>query len=175
MATFYGIGLILTFLLGVFNAFYNYRNSKKTSFINTVTAERVKWLQNVRENISNFCSLTLNWSEETDTDKKLSQELDKLIYLIQLQLNPDGETDKEIVSLINETKKQLYPRQNIANQIKARKELNRILEKLVEVSQRMLKEEWDKVKDESKKGDLKDKSWFDKFKECYCNHCCKKN
>lgn len=154
MNTWYGIGLTLTFVLGVWNAIYNYRNSKKTSFINTVTAERVKWLQSVRKNISSFCGLTYNWSvsnqEGTDTGNKQIQEIDKLRHLIQLQLNPDDDNDKKIVELLKTAITQTHPSQT--------EQLKSTLDDLIKATQRMLKDEWDKVKAESKKGDLKEAS-----------------
>ncbi len=59
---FLSLGVILTFLLGVWNIVNNYRTSRRTSFINTVTSERVKWIEKLRENISTFCGLTYTWS-----------------------------------------------------------------------------------------------------------------
>ena len=35
--------ILLTFLLGVWNLIYNFRNAKRTTFINTVTSERQLW------------------------------------------------------------------------------------------------------------------------------------
>ena len=41
----YGFGIIATFALGLWNIAKNYRLSKKTTFINTVTNERIKWME----------------------------------------------------------------------------------------------------------------------------------
>ena len=55
-------------------------------------------------------------------------------------------------------------------------DLKATLDELVKATQRMLKDEWDKVKKESKKGDLKDEDssfditldWIDsKIKKCF--------
>ena len=59
---FFSLGIILTFIIGVWNIINNYRASRRTAFINTVTAERVKWIEKLRENISEFCGLTYTWS-----------------------------------------------------------------------------------------------------------------
>ena len=55
----YAPGIVVTFILGVWNIINNYRINNKTAFINTVTSERVKWIGKLRENISRFCGLTL--------------------------------------------------------------------------------------------------------------------
>ena len=47
-----GVGVLVTFILGIWNVVANWRSSRRTAFINTVTAERVKWLGTLRENIS---------------------------------------------------------------------------------------------------------------------------
>ena len=38
----YATGILLTFLIGVWNLIFNYRTTRKTSFINIVTSQRVK-------------------------------------------------------------------------------------------------------------------------------------
>jgi hypothetical protein len=99
-----GIGILVTLFLGVWNLVANWRLSRRTAFVNTVTAERVKWLGTLRENISTFCGLTHAWSFSALADKPDAHttllQLDKLRHLIRLQLNPDGVHDKEIESLI---------------------------------------------------------------------------
>jgi hypothetical protein len=45
----YGLGIVLTFALGLWNLFFNYRNTRRTNFINTVTLQRVKWLEQIRQ------------------------------------------------------------------------------------------------------------------------------
>lgn len=149
---FYSIGIILTFIIGVWNIVNNYRASRRTAFINTVTAERVKWIEKLRENISQFCGLTYTWSvsklEDTEREKKIIEEIDKLRHLIRLQLNPDGELDKQIEELIAKIPDLTHETQT--------KQLKAELNKLVTTTQELLKSEWEKVKAESKRGDLKE-------------------
>jgi hypothetical protein len=45
---FYSLGIVLTAILGAWNLANNYRLSRRTAFINTVTAERVKWIERLR-------------------------------------------------------------------------------------------------------------------------------
>ena len=101
---FFSLGIILTFVLGVWNIVNNYRLSRQTVFINTVTAERVKWIEKLRINISEFCGLSYTWQasklEGTAEGLIAIKQIDKLRHLIRLQLNPDGTHDKEIERLI---------------------------------------------------------------------------
>ena len=149
---FYSVGIILTFIIGVWNIVNNYRASRRTAFINTVTVERVKWIEKLRKNISNFCGLTYNWSvsklEDTERGNKNVEEIDKLRHLIRLQLNPDGELDKKIEEIIE----RIPDLTDETEKVQLKAELNN----LVTTTQELLKVEWEKVKAESKRGDLKE-------------------
>ena len=147
-----GAGILVTFILGIWNAVANWRSSRRTAFINTVTTERVKWLGTLRENISTFCGLTHTWQsselEGTPEEHEALLQIDKLRHLIRLQLNPDGTHDKCIEALIARIPQLTHKTHEM--------ELKRTLNELIEVSQKLLKDEWEKVKEESKRGDLKE-------------------
>jgi len=154
---FYAFGILATAIVSVWNIINNYKSSKKTTFINTVTSERVKWINNLRQNISDFCGLTHTWTrskvQDTPEETRILQQIDKLRYLIRLQLNPKTENgssnpDKRIEELIT--------RIPDLTDISKRKELDKAMNDLVIASQDLLKAEWEKVKSESKIGDLKD-------------------
>jgi len=139
---FYALGILATFGLGIWNALNNSQLKRKASFVDTVTNERIKWIERLRHNISDFCgtSHTLSYLdlENTPEDHELYKEVDKLRYLIRLQLNPDGEHDKVIEQLILEIPDLLHQSKKA--------ELKHALTDLVEVTQKLLKQEWDKVK-----------------------------
>ncbi len=150
-------GILLTFLLGVWNLVYNFRNNKRTTFINTVTSERVKWIQNTREAISTLCGRTHYWlmtQDEISKDESnnVRKEVDKLRSLVKLQLNPKSEKDIELMNLIDDMSK--YTDKYYE------KEMKDLLGKIVNKSQYLLKDEWDKVRDESVHGDLREKKKF---------------
>ena len=154
---FYATGIVVTAGIGIWNTVNHHRTNKKTSFINTVTSERVKWLDKLRHNISSFCGLTHTWTrsehDNPSEEAMLLKEIDKLRYLIRLQLNPkdiNGQpnTDKKIEALIAKIPQ--------LTDVSFREELDAAMEELIIESQFLLKEEWDKVKLESKNGDLKD-------------------
>jgi len=150
-----GFGVVVTFLLGIWNLVYNYRNNRRTSFINTVTKERVLWIGTLRTNVSKFCGLTHNWVKSqlpgTDREQDVLIQIDELRYLIRLQLNPSSEAslDREIEKKIKDVVDLCVPTPDQDRVTKA-------LDSLTETTQRLLKEEWDKVREESKRGDLRD-------------------
>lgn len=151
--TIYGISILLTFILGAWNFVQNWRAAKKTSFINTVTAQRVKWLELMRQDVASFVGLTHNWalsSEEVQGSKaEYLKEMDRLRYVIRLRLNPDDTPDRKIAALIKEIPDLTHESQ--------RDKLKQKLEELTVATQEMLKDEWEKVKQESLEGDIKEK------------------
>jgi hypothetical protein len=147
------IGILATLLLGLYNAVQNYRNSKRTTFINTVTSERVKWIEKLRRSISTFCGLAHYWRFSTvkgsDDEREKLEEIDKLRHLIALQLNPHGAIDKEIQKLVGDIVSMSSGYCQVSDD-----DYRRHLETLTEKTQQLLKAEWEKVKEESIRGDL---------------------
>jgi len=137
---FYCIGIVLTFIIAVFSIIINKRNI----FINSVTFERVKWISDLRENISSFVGLTHHWIMSNDKEGQKSNEIlkdiDKLRYLIKLQLNPEGKYDQEIIKCIETLPQVVY------DLPKFREES----QKLINNTQDLLKQEWEKVKKEAR-------------------------
>jgi hypothetical protein len=82
------------------------------------------------------------------------KEIDKLRHLIRLQLNPDPESklERKIEDLI-ETIPELTDKSK-------RIQLKDSLNELIKTTQLLLKEEWEKVKAEAKRGDLKENENF---------------
>lgn len=150
-------GIIFAFLLGVGNLIFNLKNSKRTTFINTVASERIKWIQNTRETISALCGRSYYWvmtQDEISTEEsnEIRKEVDKLRVLVKLQLNPKSEKDEELIKLIDKIGE--YTHSSHAENMK------KLLEDIVKKSQLLLKDEWDKVRDESIHGDLRERGKF---------------
>lgn len=144
---------LVALVIGLFNAYVNLRVNRKTSFINTVTNERIKWLDKLRENLSNFSAQVYELGQ-TSTGPELGlgtpEYEEKLIkirriqIMLKLQLNPNDIHDQTVTDLIDE----------IFDLIE-RSDLDEIPDKmdsLVSATQSMLKAEWEKVKHESLKG-----------------------
>jgi hypothetical protein len=97
---------IVTGLIGLGTLIYTIRNNKKTLFVNNITSERVKWMGLLKEYVAEFISLASFYNEKTVfEDAKLKGEyLDKVIHAkakISLHLNYRGNSDKEIMALVD--------------------------------------------------------------------------
>jgi hypothetical protein len=149
----YAVGIVVTLLLGVWNFIQLRHAARHASFINTVTAQRIEWIEKLRQDIGRFVGLTHHWSRTEPQDETkhtaLLQELDTLRYVIRLRLNPDDTPDRRVADLIRKIP-------DITHSLR-RQELDAAVEELVTVSQQIIKAEWEKVKDEAKYGDLKDR------------------
>lgn len=147
-------GVLVTLILGIWNAIGSHHASKRTTFINTVTSQRIKWIEQLRQDIGAFCGLTYHWAH-TDVQGKAEEgemlrEVDRLRHVIRLRLNPQGEHDKTIEALIEEIPRLTAPE----NQTK----LAAALERMTCATQLLLKEEWEKVKRESEHGPLSERA-----------------
>ena len=147
------IGILVTLSLGVYNAIQNYRTSRRTTFINTVTSERVKWIEKLRQSISTFCGIAHFWRfttvPGTPEEHQKIEEIDKLRHLIALQLNPHGLVDIEIERLVGEITSMASRHREVADE-----DFRSHLDQLTAKTKELLKAEWDKVKQESLFGDL---------------------
>ena len=130
------------------------RTAKKTLFINSVTAARVKWIDTVRQSIAEFCGLVIHIGL-TDMDEKEERELiektDRLRYLIRLQLNRSAPIDQYIIKQVDDIAFLLDDTD--ADDLDT-DQLEDMVEALVTSTQDLLKMEWEKVKAETVNGDL---------------------
>jgi hypothetical protein len=169
------IGIGLTFFVGAFNLVITIKNARKTAFINSVTASRIKYIQDLRNTISQFCEVVYrayNYSHNKESlnlpaDKTLEFEIeaDKLKYLIRLYLNPEDKYwDDKIIWLINDISKIHI------SSFKDIGDFKQKVEELMIVTQYLLKLEWERAKIESKKGIVSDdekKALYDKYVNLY--------
>lgn len=155
------LSIAASFVIGAAGLMIGLRNSKKTIFINSVTASRVKWIENVRNSIAEFCGLTLHLSLteiEQKERRQLIEKIDRLRFVIKLQLNRSDKFDKRIIDKID-----LIP--NLTDPKKIN-ELEKEINELIEQTQDLLKLEWEGVKEETKKGNLskkEKKALYDKY------------
>lgn len=150
----YGVGIALTFILGVWNLVNTYFQTRKANFINTVTKQRIEWLEKIRQDISRFCGLTYTWSmsqlQGRPEEFEVIKELDHLRHVIKLRLNPDDMPDMKISLLIDKIPDYTHESKH--------EELKKAIKDLVVETQAMLKNEWEKVKRESEEGNLTKKN-----------------
>ncbi|HNY45610.1 MAG TPA: hypothetical protein PKN64_01505 [Casimicrobium sp.] len=142
-------GVLVTLILGLVNLYFNLRAAKRTSFINTVTSERVKWIAKVRENVSTLCALCDNWMmhRTQESTPELQKQIEAKKTEIRLQLNPVDPEDQEIARLLD--------RLPSWTQSMTPEDYRALQTLLIGATQAMLKREWDKVKEEAVRGDLR--------------------
>ncbi|WP_405371174.1 hypothetical protein [Nonlabens sp. Asnod2-A12] len=154
------IGIGLTFLIGISNLIITFRNVRKTAFINSVTASRIKYIQQLRESISRFCGLAHSYENkiyklEYNEVWELHKEANNLRYLIRLYLNPEDDYwDSKIISLIDQIL------------LKADQQSTEQINELITITQYLLKLEWEGAKKESEIGvisDIEKKELYNKY------------
>ena len=142
-------GVVVTLVLGLVNLYFNLRAAKRTSFINTVTSERVKWIAKVRQNVSTLCALCDQWMLHPNHQPMpdVQRQIEQVKSEIRLQLNPNDPEDQDIERLLG--------RLPGWTQSMTPEDYWKLQATLVTATQAMLKREWDKVKDEALRGDLR--------------------
>jgi hypothetical protein len=144
------LGISVSLIIGLFSIYIGFKNSKKTIFINSVTASRTKWIETVRNMIAEFCSLVplIPLDSSTEQDNKM-YKLHQLMFLIKLQLNRNDTFDLEIINLVDSIYSSMFKCEEMEDS-----EKNGQINKLIELTQDLLKLEWEGIKEETKKGNL---------------------
>ena len=179
------ISVVLTFLGTLVTIYYTRRNLKTTTYIDTITSERIKWLDTIRNEVSNIITnihFTLkiysdnikdreseirNYENDieaqyeaqmryydTPTLSALGQKKEiwsqsdfiSFLHLFKLRLNP--KEDKKIIEIID-----YFIKFYAESEYKSSSEIPEAKEKikqLIEQTQELLKEEWEKVKNETR-------------------------
>lgn len=141
------VAAVIAFIGVVVSGFVAFTVSKRSTYLTTVTAERSKWIDKLRANISELLGTcgAIHMSKDRTSERALAkrQEADRLIALITLQLNPnDGSgIDRNLIDLL--------PR--LVKSSEKDDDTYRLFERrFVRHTQFLLKEEWEKVKAEAK-------------------------
>jgi hypothetical protein len=99
-------GIGVTFAVSTANLAYNLRNNKRSSFVNTVTTSRLKWIDSLRDKVSEFIAVTNRLvdpriqSDNTNVAVLVLQH-DTLLHQIALHLNPHDPEDQRIRILVD--------------------------------------------------------------------------
>jgi len=138
------------FLSAVVAAVVSLWVSARTRYINAVTVQRSEWIERLRTNLAKFsgAALTLHYKfvEQDGPDKseeylRLIRELNDLIPLVRLQLNPRGNIEQNMIAILLRV-----PR---LTEKKDAKKLLTADDLMIRHSQWLLKAEWEKVKYEA--------------------------
>jgi hypothetical protein len=100
------IGLAATFLVSVATLIHSLRNDRRVSFVNTVSASRLKWIDSLRDKVSEFIAVTSSLVDRKSPpgDEKAAELLlqrDTLVHQIVLHLNPHDPKDLKIKTLVD--------------------------------------------------------------------------
>src|ERR1035437_5675025 len=93
------IGIAVTLLVSVANLLYSLWSNKRTSFVNTVTTSRLKWIDSLRDKMSEFIAVTSRLSDKRVLLAEggrgdLLLHRDTLLNQIVLHLNPRDPEDQ---------------------------------------------------------------------------------
>jgi hypothetical protein len=138
-------GIAVTFVVSVANLVYSLRTNRRTTFVNTVTTSRLKWIESLRDKVSEFIAVTTRLSTLTSPSDEygaLSIQRDTLEHQIALHLNPLDDEDQRIRNLVDHVKE-------LTDQHTSSDELPAALVSLRDATGSYLKKEWNRVKIES--------------------------
>lgn len=143
------ISTLITALTALLTGVYSILHSRKTTYINAVTTSRLKYIESLRNYISQFCGLILytanNQFDETHK-KELSEKINQLRFTIKLHLNRKNAFDKKLLE-------QLDSIPNFSAHDKT-EELTLSINQLINYAQDIFSLEWDGIKLEAAKGGL---------------------
>lgn len=172
----YIIAAIMTSTVSIIVLLVNIFQNRRNTYINTITNSRIKWMGELRGYISEFISFAYHSSMTPENVKTIKLLESK----ITLHLNYNGDRDNEIIKIIKtiSNTQRDYIKYKLEKHLFDEWKINRLaecesfintgkmddhLKLLVEKSQEYLKIEWEKVKAESKDGDLKSREKLKEF------------
>lgn len=176
---FTAIGILLTFFISLISLRFTVKNNKAVHYVNSVTKNRVEWIDKLRKNMAEFISL-LDTQDLTDTFIEIDEfikipigknlkNLNQIGSEIKLMMNYSDRFDREIMDQIDliivcYKKLHLKIQQTIMDNkknhdvifipddevLKSQEEINVLSARLLSDMQVYLKSEWNRVKYESK-------------------------
>lgn len=138
-------GIAVTFVVSVANLIYSLRTNRRTIFVNTVTTSRLKWIDTLRDEVSEFIAATTRLSDKSSPPDKRADLLlqrDTLLHQIALHLNPVDLEDQRIKALATQIRE-------MSDKGDATGDLSAALIELRDATGNYLKKEWNRVKNES--------------------------
>lgn len=98
-------GILLTLLVSVITLYFSLKSNNSSKYIETITANRIEWIGNLRDLISEYISLIMlsphtSSLKEEDLSKHI-RNIRKCNMNIKLMLNYLGDLDKEIIGVID--------------------------------------------------------------------------
>jgi hypothetical protein len=143
-------GILVTLAVSIATLVYSVWSNRRTSFVNTVTASRLKWIDSLRDKVSAFISVTTRLLDRTPppgekTAGELLLQRDTLLHQIVLHLNPHDPKDQRISELVDHVRQ-------LTERGVATTEPFEALVQLRDATADYIKKEWNRVKAESTAG-----------------------
>jgi hypothetical protein len=137
------VGIGATFLVSASALVHSLLSDRRTSFVNTVTTSRLKWIDSLRDQVSEFLAVTGRLrSPGQMSETALLLQRDTLLHQIVLHLNPHDAEDQKICLLVEEVRALTEDGGPAAV-------LDVKLLELRKATAGYLKKEWNRVKNES--------------------------
>ena len=100
------IGICATFVVAASSLIHTIWSSRKTAFVNVVTMSRLKWIDSLRDKVSEFIAVTValldpDGAAPSRDAGSLLRERDTLMHQIILHLNPNDPEDRRIRELVD--------------------------------------------------------------------------
>lgn len=149
-------------ILGLGISWLVYKLNKYRLYVEFITKERIRWMTELKNNVSKFLEISYylkNFFENrvsNENDLNKMSELQYYISRIILDLNPNEKNHNEIIKILKEIRKILKEAENETESLAILFDLkDNKIEKLEKKFQIVFKEEWERIKKESKQNILK--------------------
>lgn len=79
------IGVLLTFIASVLTIYFTRKNMKSTKYIDTITSERIKWMELIRNDLSVLCSdliILFNSANRGIKSRQEQEEMARVLYSV---------------------------------------------------------------------------------------------
>jgi len=137
-------GIFVTLLVSSATLAYSLWSNKRSFFLNTVTSSRLKWIDSLRDKVSEFIAVTSRIVKkgEGEDDAALLMQRDTLLHQIALHLNPYDPEDQQIGTFAERAKR-------LTDAGEHPNDVAQVLLELRNATGDYLKKEWTRVKRES--------------------------
>lgn len=137
-------GIFVTLLVSAATLIYSVWSNKRSFLLNTVTSSRLKWIDSLRDKVSEFIAVTgrMVKKEKGEDIAALVMHRDTLLHQIALHLNPYDPEDQQIRTFAERAKE-------LTDAGELPSEVAKTLLELRNATGDYLKKEWTRVKRES--------------------------